>query len=249
MEGTKAMTTSFLAIDFETTGIPGDGQDSPEYGAHEVIEVGCCAVTTSATGQLQIHPPASIFCRPDRSIPPGASAVHHILDHHVANAPAAEDVLADIAASGEPLVAHNDRFERRFFNPSGALWIDTYRCALRVWPEAPGHGNQTLRYWLGLDRLEGFDPQHAMPAHRAGPDAYVTAHILAQLIAATGDAGQLFEWSSQPALLRRVRFGKHRGTPWSEVPQDYLEWVVRQHDMDEDVRHTAAYWLGSVVAN
>ena len=49
--------------------------------------------------------------------------------------------------------------------------------ALRVWPEAPRHSNQVLRYWRGM-RL---DHARAMPPHRAGPDAWVTAHILADL--------------------------------------------------------------------
>ena len=41
------------------------------------------------------------------------------------------------------------------------------------------HSNQVLRYWLGL-RL---DADLAMPPHRAGPDAYVTAHLLLRMMA------------------------------------------------------------------
>ena len=105
------------------------------------------------------------------------------------------------------LAAHRAAFEKRWCLPrlSGrARWICTWKCALRLWPDAPTHSNQGLRYWrrpAGLDRATG------LPAHRAGPDAYVTAHHLRDMLA-LADVDQLLAWSAQPALLVRVPTGR-----------------------------------------
>jgi uncharacterized protein (DUF3820 family) len=34
--------------------------------------------------------------------------------------------------------------------------------------------------------------------------------------------------------MRTLTFGKHRGQTWAQVPIDYLQWMVRQTDMDAD---------------
>jgi len=53
----------------------------------------------------------------------------------------------------------------------------------------------------------------------------------------------LHRLSYQPVVLLKVRFGKHRGLLWSQVDRGYLQWVVKQADMDDDVRHTAMHHL------
>ena len=114
----------------------------------------------------------------------------------------------------------------------GSRWIDTYKCALRLWPDSPRHTNSVLRYFL-----EGCDPGEAgMPPHRALPDCRVTARILIRcLFEASLDP--LETWSAEPPLLPRVPMGKHFGKPWSEVPTDYLEWATRQ-SFDAGIAHT-----------
>ena len=119
----------------------------------------------------------------------------------------------------------------------GTPWICTYRCALRVWPDAPNHQNNTLRYWLKLPA----DRRRAEPTHRAGPDAYVTAYLLKALLN-SASVEQLIHWSAEPALLARCTFGKHRNTLWRDVPSDYLRWAAGQQ-MDEDVAHTVRHEL------
>ena len=65
-----------------------------------------------------------------------------------------------------------------------------------------------LRY---LRRPEGLDHDKGLPAHRALPDAYVTAHHLRDMLN-TVSLEQLLEWSREPGLLRRVaRTGASRG--------------------------------------
>lgn len=214
-------------IDFETTGMPPDAT---------VCEIGWCDLAAS-DGPVQIGPVHEMLTNPGRLIPVEAMAVHHIRDQEVADAPPPSAGFEKLMDSVDVFCAHNAAFERAFFAGGETPWICTYRCGLRVWPDAPSHSNQGLRYFLGLELDE-----RAMPPHRAGPDAYVTAHILSALLGAKPTA-DLIKWTSEPALLVKCGFGKHRGQKWADVPSDYLDWLLRQKDMGEDIHHTARHHL------
>jgi exodeoxyribonuclease X len=95
-----------------------------------------------------------------------------------------------------------------------------------------------LRYYLGLD----LDEALAMPPHRAGPDTYVTGFILVEALN-LASVEDMMAWTNAPSLLPRVNFGKHRGQAWSELPGDYLSWLVNKSDMDVDTKFTAKHWL------
>lgn len=84
----------------------------------------------------------------------------------------------------------------------------------------------------------------ACPPHRAGPDAYVGAALIARIIEERKTSiDEMLRWSSGPALLPRVRFGKHKGARWEDIPSDYLRWLVDKSDMDRDVKATAKHHL------
>jgi exodeoxyribonuclease X len=182
---------------------------------------------------------------PGRPIPPESSAVHHLIDADLRDALPWTHVQTRVRDwLGEPVAfaAHSAKFERQWLTPDlvGARpWICTWKCALRAWPEAPAHGNQVLRYWLdpvGLDR------QQATPAHRAGPDAYVTAHLLRALLQ-LHPLAVLLQWSAEPALLPRVTIGRPppegwRGCKWSEVDDGFLWWIL-DRDFSEEILFAA----------
>src|SRR5688500_9938703 len=119
--------------------------------------------------------PMDNLVRPGRPIPPGASAVHHIVDEDVANAPALSEVIGRFQGA-DYYGAHNCAFERSFFAAQGielGPWICTYKSALRVWPDLDGHSNQELRYALGrATPFPGFDRASISP-HRAAFDVVV----------------------------------------------------------------------------
>lgn len=207
-------------IDFETTGLP------PEA---DVVE----AAYVDVIGRKEVSTLVwSSLVRPTRPITVVARAAHHISDEEAAGGISWAEAEAEIAHGVEIFAAHNADFERQFFSRPGVRWIDTYKCALRLWPEAPKHTNQVLRYYL-----EGCDPGSlGMPPHRALPDCQVTARILIRCFEKEG-IEQLVAWSDEPPLLPRVPLGKHRDKPWSEVPTDYLEWAVKQ-DFEPGMAHT-----------
>lgn len=84
-------------------------------------------------------------------------------------------------------------------------------------------------------------PDHALtqPAHRAGPDAYVTAHILLALFDAGATGKDMVQWTKEPRLLPTCPLGKFRGVPWSEVEAGFLGWMLRQPTMEEDLKWNA----------
>jgi len=227
-------------IDFETTGFPPEGElaraAAKRLGTYPaIVEIGWCDLIDQET----VGHPTSTLVNPGRSIPSEASAIHHIIDSDVATSPPREQVRPQLMEAAEAFAAHNASFEQAFFTGGTLPWICTLKAARRIWPDAPSHSNQALRYWLGLEA----DRETASPAHRAGPDAYVTALLLRSLFHAGATFEQMVEWTKVPSLLPRLAFGKHRGTSWTEVPIDYLEWLAFKSDMGEDEKFTARHYL------
>lgn len=223
-------------VDVETTGFA-----PPE---HRVIEAGWCDVTAvrrdlagspvfDVAGKL-----GGTFVDPHRPIPPESSAVHHLIDADLVGAPDWPEVARRITGDRRVLAfaAHTAKMERQWLTPDMTRdrpWICTHKCALRAFPDAPAHSNQTLRYWLNPPDM---DRELAMPPHRAMPDAYVTAFLLRALLE-RHPVETLIQWTEEPAVLIYVPFGENRGKRWSQVDDGLLDWVLTK-DFEIDVVHT-----------
>lgn len=216
--------TIIRVVDFETTG--------REEGA-EVCEVGICDLHLE---DRRVSKPKAWLCSVN-SMPPDARAVHHISLQECAPFVPFDPALI-FKDPCDAVAAHNAEFETKFIAPSVPA-ICTLKAALRVWPDAPAHNNGTLRYWL--EDRDLIRPDHAMtqPPHRAGPDAYTTAHILLALFDAGITGRDMVKWTREPRLLPRCPIGKFRGKPWTEVEAGFLQWMLRQTDMEEDLKWNA----------
>jgi exodeoxyribonuclease X len=222
-------------IDLETTG---NG-----FADGGVVEVGWQDVACDAAGRWALQgPPGAMLINPQKAISPATSAIHHIIDADVADAPLWQHAAPGVLQPGDQrvaLAAHRANFEQRWCVPalSGpARWICTYKCALRLFPDAPTHSNQGLRYWR---MPEGLDRDVSLPAHRAGPDAYVTAHHLRDMLELVG-LEQLLVWSEEPALLVRVPFGAYRGRAWRDLDDAALDRLLAgEAGRNQDVMFTA----------
>ena len=212
-------------IDLETGG----------NGANDVCEIGWQDVIRGADGRWQVgEDRGAQFVNPGRPISPDTMAVHHILDAQVADAPLWKQVASSVlrpVGGVTALAAHRAAFEQRYCRPSmtgGSPWICTWKCALRVWPDLPRFSNQMLRY----ERMPvGLVHEIGLPAHRAMPDAYVTAHHLCDLLN-EASVEQLLAWSLEPGLLPRVPSGPDRGRPWDRLTSDALIEFTRNKDID-----------------
>jgi exodeoxyribonuclease X len=230
-------TAVFFVIDTETTGL-------------NALEDRVCEIAGMRTSLAVVEGAwFESLVNPGRTIPPEASAIHHLTDIDVAQAPSLEVILPRL--TWDPFdcwVAHNAAFDFAFLPPTNRPVLCTLRLARKLLSDLPKHGNQYLRYAIPLN----VPSAKGLPAHRALADVLVTAALLHHLL---GEASrqqpqllsveQLVAWSNEPVLLRTCRFGnKHRDKLWSEVPKDYLNWMLREvNNLDVDTRFTVEHWL------
>jgi len=162
--------------------------------------------------------------------------VHHWVDFDVVDKPPSSEVFNELMDGVDAFCAHNAKFERQFIK-TDKPFICTYKVAVYHASQAPSHSLQVLRYWLKL----AVNPSFVLLPHRADSDAYVCAHLLARMLAKIS-IEEMIDISSRPALLPKLRFGKHGELPLARVPKDYLRWILTQ-DFDEDVKYTANHYL------
>lgn len=217
----------YLVLDTETTGL--------DPAVDRIVELAASLVDIPAG---TITPVFDERVNPGRPIPPEASAIHHLRDRDVAHAAPWEEVWARFRATvpaHDALLAHNAPFDHAFCAPESPAWLDSLRAARHLWPEAPRHTNQVLRYWLDLE----VDAPHP---HRAADDTQVTGAIWQRLVATLAvrpDAPApsleaLAAWIAAPLDLTTVPFGKYKGQPFTVLPPDYIRWGLANIE-DPDV--------------
>lgn len=219
-------------IDTETTAL--------ELPDGKVVEAAYCDLTQTADG-WSVGTPCAWLCDVD-VIPPQARAVHHISLAEVKAAMRPSFIEEELWLSGEQIGAvasHNWDFDSMFLSATPAPAICTLKAAYRIWPEAPGHSNAVLRYWLEDQGLIPALGNEAQPAHRAGADTFVTAHILKALFEAGATGKQMVAWTKEPRLLPTCPIGKFRGKPWPEVETGFLSWMIAQPTMESDLKWNA----------
>lgn len=213
--------------DSETTGLEADAK---------VCEIGWTDLINDGDG-WRLGATGSRLYRVD-AMPPQARAVHHIA---AADTQAFEPFdpagfWADAKADGIDVVAaHNLAYDLGYWGEPHLPALCTLKAARRLWPLASGHSNMVLRYWLEDQGEIACDDAKAHPAHRAGPDTYVTANILRHMLSLTS-AAQMVAWTKEPLVFHLWGFGKHKGATLPDTPADYLEWVINRSDLDADVK-------------
>ena len=129
--------------------------------------------------------------------------------------------------------------------------ICTLRLSRFLLPEIAQHKLQYLRYYFGVEFSEKPQIHDALGDVLVLEKVFYKLHELLKLREPAKYEAELrammIEISSHPSILYMCKFGKHKGTVWSQVPRDYLDWVVNKSDfIDEDVLYTARYYLEKV---
>jgi len=218
------MSEAFVVIDLEST-------DREPEKAH-IVEWAALVLFPEWFGQGGVQEHGGLV-KPPVQIPAETS--------DVADAPTwdvEQQKLAALLTAGTIAVAHNAEYERTMLaklEVPGLRWLCTYKAACRVWPDAPGFSNETLRYYLGL----GTGRKDQQAAHSALHDARVTAQILGELLRTGTSIEDMLVWTEQPAMLPTCPLGDWRGRKWAEVDAGFLLWILRKIHDREDVRFCA----------
>ncbi|MEG0900364.1 MAG: exonuclease domain-containing protein [Oscillospiraceae bacterium] len=168
----KAFTypNTFVVVDLETTGL------SPED--EEIIEIGTIKYNNGI-----LEDTFHSLVNPHKPIPSSASAINHIYDKDVNNAPSFEDIADSFISFIEDytLVAHNSSFDMKFIQtqlsslgkePLNNFVVDTLSLSRQYLPFLKNHKLDTIKDYLGLTSL----------SHTAIGDCEVTAKLYLSLL-------------------------------------------------------------------
>lgn len=176
------------------------------------------------------------FVNPECSIPPEATAISHITDEMVKDAPKIKDALSSFIefCSGDVvLIAHNnDAFDKLFLESEMTraglqmpnwLYVDSLKWSRKYRSDLPRHGLQFLREAYGIE---------ANQAHRALDDCLVLHQVFSKMV---GDLNikTIMTLLSQTPQILRMPFGKHAGKPLSEIPKEYIAWLSKEGALDK----------------
>jgi len=214
------MTKRPIFYDTETTGVKPDKD--------RIIEIAAYDPELDRTFHALINPKVPI--------PQEASAIHHITDEMVKDAPSFKQVGIDFATfcKGEVvLIAHNNdafdlpfirfEFERNELTLPKWPYIDSLKFARKYRPDLPRHSLQHLREYHGIP---------ANQAHRALDDVIILHRVFMEMVDdLTTD--MILELMSEKQVLRHMPFGKHRGKPLKETPPDYVRWLHENGALDK----------------
>jgi DNA polymerase-3 subunit epsilon len=220
---------SFRVLDTETTGL------DPRTDA--IVELAWAIMRGDGT----VLSSNSTLVNPGRPIPADATRIHGISDCDVADAPTLEQAVeahSELYLPVLPAICHNASFDSVLLRRSPRLakgnprFLCTLRLAENLLPARKSYTLDSLRSHLRLDT-----GRKGTAAHRAAADVAATCslfkHLIDKYLAAghPDDIEKLFELST----IQRMPFGKHKGKLLSDIPLDYIDWLLSR-DIDDQLR-------------
>lgn len=183
--------------------------------------------------------PASLFCdRYNPGVPStlGALATHHILDEELKDCPLPDEFSLD--ADVEYLIGHNVDYDWKVIGEPDVKRICTFALSRYLFPTLDSHTLGAMAYFF----LKGEARNLLRNAHSAASDCETTRHVLRYLIGTLKKQVSIFSWEDLWAASEVARvpvvmaFGKHKGTKIADLPPDYVDWMLRQNDVDPYLR-------------
>ena len=177
--------------------------------------------------------------RVDEPISYAAMAVHHILESELVDQP--HYTSFSLPQDTTYIIGHNIDYDIRALEKCGVdiskiKAICTLALARLVWPDAEAHNISALIYMITKGSAKARDM--IKKAHRADMDIILTANILMHEIhhLKIQTIEELYTASEDARIPRTINFGKHRGTTIADLPADYMQWLLRQEDLDPYLR-------------
>ncbi|CAI4203126.1 Exodeoxyribonuclease 10 [Acinetobacter baumannii] len=168
-----------------------------------------------------------------------AMAVHHILESDLENQPHYKTFkLPDTTTY---IIGHNIDYDiaaiaRCGVDVSHIKPICTLALARKTWPDAEAHNISALIYIISQGSSKARELLKG--AHRADADIILTANILMHIVYHLNihDIEELYRVSEEARIPTTINFGKHKGTAIAELPKDYIQWLLRQDELDVYLR-------------
>ncbi|MFW1809129.1 putative quorum-sensing-regulated virulence factor [Acinetobacter ursingii] len=164
-----------------------------------------------------------------------AMAVHHILESDLVDQPLYTSF--ELPADTTYIIGHNVDYDMAAIARCGIETQDikaicTLALARKVWPQADAHNISALIYLIS----KGSDKARELlkGAHRADADIILTANILMHIVHHLNihNIDDLYLASEQARIPTKINFGKHKGSLIQDLPHDYINWLLRQDDLD-----------------
>ena len=209
-----------IYYDTETTGV--------KPGKDRIIEIAAFDPTGDRT--------FCTFINPECPIPAESTAITHITDEMVKDAPLIKEALeafAEFCTGDYVLIAHNnDAFDKIFleaeFQRAGLIipqwtYIDSLKWSRKYRSDLPRHSLQFLREAYGIE---------ANQAHRALEDVFVLHKVFSQMVDDL-EMKTILSLMKQTPQVQRMPFGKHAGKLLTEIPKEYVKWLAKEGALEK----------------
>ena len=165
----------------------------------------------------------------------GAMATCHILESDIADKPSYE--VFRLPENTEYLIGHNIDYDIQAIklcdSSINVKGICTLALARMVWDELETH-NLTAMYYNVMSADLEKARKHLRNAHNARWDIYFTGVVLQAIVEklAIKDMNSLYQMSEIARIPKRITFGKHKGELIDELPDSYIDWLLKQPELD-----------------
>lgn len=168
--------------------------------------------------------------KPLNPIDAGAIAVHFILPEHVQDCRPSQDATIPQV---DYLIAHKVDFDVEVL---GIMWgkrICTLALCQHLWPEFKNHKLSTM--YLELNGITAENVNRIKLAHSAKEDVLILTNVIGHILQKTGikTLPELYSLSEIARVPVIWTVGKHKGTKIADSPRDYIQWWMRQPDVDQ----------------
>lgn len=169
----------------------------------------------------------------------GSMAVHHILESDLINQPDYRSFK--LPTETQYIIGHNIEYDMNAIARCGIdiqplKSICTLALARQVWKNLDAYNMSALVYYVskGSEKAR----QMLKNAHRADADIILTANVLMHMLKElqVNNMEELYQISEQARIPTTIHFGKHKGTALTDLPKDYVDWLLSKNDLDSRLR-------------
>ena len=220
--------TKCVILDTETDGLEN----------HGVIELAYLPVEFVGDGQIGIS--GDVFDQRYQTPNPiqlGASLVHGILPEDLDGCPVNTRVAGDLPDDLEYMIAHKVQYDWNSLGQPDVKTICTLAIAQTLYPDFDSHKQGALYLEFFKPTRENLDYVRSA-AHGALADISmlhkILVHMLSEKAPHVKTVEDLYDFSEVCRKPKVMPFGKHRGVAISDIPPDYLRWMVNTLKEDSD---------------